>query len=349
MTDDTTQTLTTAEPANADDDELREKALSVGASRKLRDELVARFGVMPLSILRLTRGSLSRKTFHFSKELAKSTGRGKRAENKGGVFYTDRALRISGGGSRTTDGRALSVMAPELVEFFVKYYAKPGDVYLDPFAGQGVRMQVAASMGLHYIATDLSKEFVEYMHSVQSKINVYATYPETADLLDLRRDASDFMAGMIERRADESRPLSCVVLNDARDPYFVPDECGDFGFTSPPYWDIEYYGDDPGQLGTGKSYDEFLTGLLHVARAWLAKFKRGATFVVNINDFRKDGAFYMYHADLAREFTEAGWRLDDIWIVEGLIGGLPKVFAASSNMRRIAPKVHEYCLVFRKP
>jgi len=317
-----------------DDAELQQKAVSVAESRALRDELIKQFGIMPLSILKLTRGTTSKQTFHFSKEQGKSTGRGKRAEKKGGAFYTDRALRISGGGSRTGDGRALSVMAPELVEFFIKYYSKPGDVYLDPFAGQGVRMQVAAALGLHYVATDLSKEFVDYMHSVQRKINVHVPVGTVISAFATMND--------------DRPPLSHVRLQDARDPGFVPDNIGDFGFTSPPYWDIEYYGDDPNQLGTGKSYREFLDGIRNVASEWLAKFKKGAYFVVNINDFRKDGKFYMYHAHLAHEFEYAGWTMHDIWIIEGLVGGLPKVFAASGNKNRIAPKVHEYALVFRK-
>lgn len=326
---------TTTEQDDALAAELQEKAISVAESRRLRDELLQQFGVVPLSILRLTRGLQSKQTFHFAKELAKSTGRGKRAEKKGGAFYTDRALRISGGGSRTGDGRALSVMAPELVDFFIRYYSQPGHVYLDPFAGQGVRMQVAAARGLHYVATDLSREFVEYCWSVQSKIDVTTVRAEIDDL-----------GVLLAQRANDV--LSCVVHQDARDPYFVPDACGDFGFTSPPYWDIEYYGDDPKQLGTGKSYETFLDGIEDVALAWLPKFKSGAYFVVNINDFRKKDKFYMYHADLKSAFCDAGWVMHDLWIVEGLIGGLPKIFAASSNKNRIAPKVHEYALVFRK-
>lgn len=86
-----------------------------------------------------------------------------------------------------------------------------------------------------------------------------------------------------------------------------------------------------------------------VARAWLPKFKSGAWHVVNVNDFRREHKFYPYHADTIQLFTRAGWVLHDSWIVWGLVGGLPRAFAVDFNMKRIAPKIHEYVLVFKKP
>ena len=46
---------------------------------------------------------------------------------------------------------------------------------------------------------------------------------------------------------------------------------------------------------------------------------------------------------------KAGWILHDIWIIDGLIGGLPKAFAVDFNIKKIAPKIHEYAIVLRKP
>jgi DNA modification methylase len=208
-------------------------------------------------------------------------------------------------------------MPAELVEFFVKFYAKPGDVYLDPFMGQGVQMQVAKILGLQYYGYDLSTEFFGYIDSVRSKI-------------------------------DDGKTVLNITHGDSRFPSNIPDGIGDFSFHSPPYWDIENYGDEPGQLGNG-SYEEFLVGMRDVARAWLPKFKPGAFHVVNVNDFRKDGRFYPYHADTIRVYKEAGWELFDTWIIAGLlISASASIFARGKIERRIAPKVHEYALVFRR-
>jgi hypothetical protein len=297
------------------------------ASAANRAAMVKRFGFVPMSVLRLSRGALSRSMYTYQSETPSRAMRG-------GSITTDdstddakgrasarkaRGMMIGGSMTATKGGQriAASIMAAELVEFFVKYYAKPGDLYLDPFMGQGVRMQVAHRLGLHYVGTDVSEEFFRYVDAVRKKIDDGTTRIET-------------------------------YLADARDPHMVPDGAGDFSFHSPPYWDIEYYGDEPGQLGSG-TYDEFLAGMEQVAKAWLPKFRQGAFHVVNVNDFRREGRFYAYHSDTIVMFKQAGWRLHDTWIVDGLIAGLPRAFAVDKNSHRIAPKVHEYALVFCKP
>ena len=287
---------------------------SLKQSKANRQAMERKFGMVPLSILRLSRGGLSKSLFNYGNEVGKQTSKGARAE-RGGV-YTDKRLKISGGGSRTND--AWSVMPAELVEFFVKYYARPGQVYLDPFMGQGVQMQVAKLMGLHYYGYDLSTEFFGYIESVKAKI-------------------------------DDGKTTISITHGDSKTPDNVPEGIGDFSFHSPPYWDIEFYGTEAEQLGFNHTYPEFIDGMEQVARAWLPKFKSGAWHVVNVNDFRKDGKYYPYHADTIALFQRAGWVLSDTWIIDGLVGGLPKAFAVDFNMKRIAPKVHEYALVFRKP
>ncbi|HOA00881.1 MAG TPA: DNA methyltransferase [Dermatophilaceae bacterium] len=292
---------------------------SLKESAAARAGIERRFGFMPLSVLRLTRGALSRSMFHYSAEHGRNTGQGvdRPKAREAGAPAT---IKLGGSGPRMhSDGtETFSVMAAELVEFFVKYYAEPGQTYLDPFMGQGVQMQVAHRLGLHYWGFDACAKFVRYIEAVRAKLGPTPTRIE-------------------------------VFHGDSRDPARIPDGIGDFSFHSPPYWDIEHYDDDPAQLGVGKSYEQFLDGMRDVARAWLPKFKPGAWHVVNVSDFRTGGQFYPYHTDTIEVFTRAGWAVHDQWIVEGLIAGLPKVFAADFNTKRIAPRVHEYAIVFRKP
>jgi DNA modification methylase len=294
----------------------KEKPINIDAMResiKARADIDARFGFCPQSVLtQIKRGRLSRQVFVYQterrefssykvhKESSRSLTVGK------GIFGTEKGPK----------GQALSIMPAELVEFFIKFYAKPGDVYLDPFMGQGIQLQVAKLLGLHYYGFDLSTEFFRYIDSVRSKI-------------------------------DDGKTVLNITNGDSRFPSNIPDGIGDFSFHSPPYWDLETYGDEPGQLGNG-SYEEFLVGMRDVARAWLPKFKPGAFHIVNVNDFRRDGRFYPYHSDTIRVYTEAGWELTDIWIIADLIGALAKVFARAKIESRIAPKNHEYALVFRR-
>jgi DNA modification methylase len=299
---------------------------SLKQSASNRAAMLAKFGCVPLSILKINRGAMSRGMFLYQQETpSRSRSAGKMADNRNIVsesanenHKSRKKLGMIGGGlTATTNGKGASTMPAELVAFFIRYYSRPGEVYLDPFMGQGVQMQVAKRLGLHYHGYDLSTEFFAYIDAVRGKI-------------------------------DDGQTTLSITHGDSRDPSAIPDGIGDFSFHSPPYWDIEFYGTEPEQLGYQQTYADFLLGMEAVARAWLPKFKPGAWHVVNVNDFRKDGRYYPYHADTIALFQRAGWTLCDTWIIDGLVGGLPKAFAVDFNLKRIAPKVHEYALVFRK-
>jgi hypothetical protein len=300
----------------------------VAKSRADRAAMLAKFGIIPTSILRLARGKASARMFTYQKE-ERGRSIGMRYDGtQTREVVTDRAkesdrerakLKMLGGGLETKKSGSrvqASIMPAELVAFFAKYYAKPGDTYLDPFIGQGVQMQVAHELGMHYIGMDASRTFMAYVERTRDRIDDHTT------TIDVR-------------------------LGDSRHPTHIPDHTGDFMFTSPPYWDVEYYGDEPEQLGTNHTYDEFMTGITDVMRAWHPKMKPGAYAIINTNDIRKDGRFIPYHADYIRATTNAGWTMHDMWIIDGLVGGLPKAFGVAFNLKRIAPKVHEYALVFR--
>lgn len=310
-------------------DNLRER---MDESVNKRGEMLERFGFIPSSVLRITRGLLHRRMRIFQQEdpkasisskhsLAKNLGSAEKADEIEQV-YKDVGWKgpIASFGNPQSKRASASVMAAEVVDFFLKYYAEPGDVYLDPFMGQGVQMQVAHLRGFEYWGYDLSEVFFPYIERVRELLIAKSPEPELH-----------------------------IFQDDSRCPCWIPDGIGGFSFHSPPYWDIEDYGEHPDQLGTGKTYEEFLDGMETVARAWLPKFRPGAFHVVNVNDFRKSGIFYSYHSDTIALFRRAGWVLHDTWICEGTLGRLPMLFGVKKNLERIAPKVHEYFLVFRSP
>jgi hypothetical protein len=294
---------------------------SLKQSAANRAAMEKKFGFVPLSVLKISRGMFHKSLFHYAGESAIANIRQGHVSTPVPGLYRERGRSMKGddrAGVGQQRNAGLSIMPAELVAFFVKYYARQGQTYLDPFMGQGVQMQVAKRLGLHYHGYDLSEEFFAYIDAVRGKI-------------------------------DDGTTTISITHGDSRNPANIPDGIGDFSFHSPPYWDIEFYGTEPEQLGYRQTYADFLKGMEAVARAWLPKFKPGAWHIVNVNDFRKEGRYYAYHADTIALFQRAGWELSDTWIIEGLVGGLPKAFAVDFNMKRIAPKVHEYALVFRKP
>jgi DNA modification methylase len=297
--------------------------LSESAAR--RQALIDRVGFVPLSILQMGRGQLHKAVYHYAKERAVAglNNSLREFESKGesgrGTHTERQALGVLGGRLAPQANReSVSIMSAELVDFLIRYYLDDG-VYIDPFAGQGVQAQVAALRGVDYYGCDLTEAYVEFTNAVLDK------FP----LADGQH---------IEVRRGDSRET----------PEWIPDGVGDFLFTSPPYWDIEFYSDDPEQLGTAADgYDDFVDMLADVFVAWRPKLRDGATVVLNVNDFRRSGTFYPYHTDLtvALQHTLL-YRLTDTWIVSGVLGQLPRAFAVQHNTRRVAPKIHEYLLVF---
>lgn len=303
-------------------DRLREQAR---LSKIRRADVVRAFGLVPLSILRMTRGGLRRSLFSYQGSAPERVGTNdefRRTDGARRAWDETRALvstwrSLTNSSSRGTRlSTNATAMPPELVGFFVKFYGVEGKVYLDPFAGHGVRAQVAHATGMEYWGKDASAEFVGFIRSFVPKL----THPERVH----------------------------IFLGDSRDPYEVPDGIGDFCFTSPPYWDAEWYGDEKEQLARCPTYGAFIESMGEIGAAWLPKFRPGAICVVNVGDLRRDGALLPYHSDLTVAWRAAGWAVHDIWIIDGL-ATLRRAFAVGSVRARVAPRVHEYALVFRAP
>jgi len=273
-------------------------------SRKQRKEMIRYFGFMPRSILKFSRGT--KKFYNFQQE----TGQSGTYNNPLGPQKI-KAFNASAGGTR--GGERYSIMPISIVEFVIKYYYDKGDLYCDPFAGQGIQMQIAKSFGIDYVGFDVCEKFVKYIQST------------------------------IEQMDDGETRIE-VHLKDSRT---IGDEAKDWGFcfTSPPYWNIEEYDDSEEQLGVGHTYEEFLQGMTDVYTAMFKQAKNGAVIVSNISDFRKNGKFYSYHADTITCLEKAGFTIHDIGILDGIVTGIAKVFSVSFNKKRILPKIHEYIIV----
>jgi len=243
---------------------------------------------------------------------------------KGREAWRAKAFGASGKMQRGKGG-TLSRFPQNVGRTLLLFYTKPGDTVFDPFAGHNSRMEFVYRNGRSYIGCDISAEFME-MNRELAKI-------------------------LIERNEKAMIPLENVFITlhetDSRN-VPVPSNSCDFTITSPPYWDIEYYGDEEGQLGLGKSYEEFLEGLYDVMWENYNVLKPGSFCVWCINDFRKNGKFYSYHEDTAAGLRKAGFVQHDIAITD-FGGSIRQNFMNQAIEQKILPKRHEYALVFRKP
>jgi hypothetical protein len=213
---------------------------------------------------------------------------------------------------------ALSTFFQDVGRSIVLYYSEPGELVWDPFAGHNSRMDLCVKAGRNYFGCDLSTPF--HAFNVKRADELRKLYP----------NAEITLHHVDSRKA----PLG---NKDAA-----------FTITSPPYWDIEYYGDEPEQMSNCQTYTEFIDDMQLVLRRNFKALRPGAYACYFINDFRKKGKMYFYHMDLTRAGEAAGFEAHDIMIVD-FGRGFRDVFVNQNIKSRIIPKRHEYMIVFRKP
>jgi DNA modification methylase len=224
-----------------------------------------------------------------------------------------KTFSASGRGARRG---ALSQFPQNICEACVLLYSKLGDTVLDPFAGHNSRMECCLSLGRNYVGFDVSHAFMQFNVERYSQIQ-------------------DTVTGRARLYESDSRHLDGIYKESA-----------DFCITSPPYYDIEYYGPEIEQLGNAENYPAFMQRIKEVALALCKRLKAGAFVAWFVNDFRRDGRFHAYHADTIDIFRRVGFTPWDIMVVN--LGWTMRAgFVQETIAEKILPKVHEYGLIFR--
>lgn len=230
---------------------------------------------------------------------------------------------ISGSGAARASGKnkkesTLSTFPQKIGRSILLLYSKPGDTVFDPFAGHNSRMSLCVKERRNYIGCDLSGPFMKFNFIKAEELR--SKYPMVK----------------IELHHTDSRKVP------------IKSGVGDFTITSPPYWNIEFYGDEPEQMYFCKTYEEFLKGIKKVLAENFRVLKPGSFAVWFINDFRKKGKMFFYHADIIWLAEEVGFEPHDIMITD-FGRGFRDVFIMETMRQKILPKRHEYGVVLRKP
>ena len=213
--------------------------------------------------------------------------------------------------------RALSKFNSENCKNIINFFTSKGDTILDPFAGR-TRAIISNHLDRKYIGFELTEKYFPAVNTDDMKIfNM-----DSADMED--------------------------VLDDYTDNYEYPSAEADLVFTCPPYWDMEKYSDNPKDLSTFKTYDEFLDGCnsrLELASQYL---KDDGFLIVVLMDFRQKGVFYPWHTDTINFFHKnTDFKLYDTMIWEMSPRKRHPLYPQALVNRRML-NTHEYCLVFNR-
>jgi hypothetical protein len=296
---------------------------TLSALRKSRDghgAMLSLFGghdLLPSSIMRQKRIQADEKLDEHAAErsyiesLPEYNKRGIENTLDGGV----KGMHRMNSGSLTG---ALSKFPQGIGRTVVLFYTDQGDTVVDPFAGHNSRMEMCVRAGRNYIGCDLSQDFMKFNWERAEELK--EEYP--------------------------NRKIKLHNCDSRKQP--IADSVGDFTITSPPYWDIEWYGDEERQLGKSETYRDFMDGMREVMAENYRTLKPGAFSAWFINDFRRHGVMYFYHMDIREIGEQVGFIPHDIMIID-LGRGLRDGFVNENVRCKVLPKRHEYCVVLKKP
>jgi DNA modification methylase len=306
-------------------------------SREIRQRFLDKYGYVPDSILQVDR---SEKALDFFTQkmggayMAGAIAKAKRMKDRDvgsdtvgslTVFRDSKSSKYyKGKGLEEKDRIFLSMFPQNVGRILVDIYCPEHGIVYDPFAGHNSRMELVYKTGRNYTGVDLSKHFME----ANKKAREYLYRKSRKSLIRKQRNKIRLIRGS-----------SAKVK--------LPDSYADMTITSPPYWDIEYYGSEKQQLGKAKTYQEFLDKLRpHIEENY--RILKDDTFCIwVVNDFRREKIYYAFHIDLYNMFIESGFEPFHIYIMD-YGSGFTSMFVQQIMKYKTFGKRHEYVMLFKK-
>lgn len=288
---------------------------SLESSRDRRAEIKSKYGFIPTSIIE------AEKQKHQANDPYAEKRNYKSVSNVAVGDYAENIFDVSGQSCRGKGG-ALSGYPQNIGRYLVKMYSNEGDIVLDPFAGHNSRMELVYKLNRNYIGYDISHDFMEANKQIANNLqgggNQSLLFKQSNTITLIERDSREILEG------------NC-----------------DMCFTSPPYYDLEWYGDENGQLGKCKTYNEFIDNITVILRKCYEALKSKAFCCWSINDFRRNGIFYAYHSDIIQSYLKVGFKLHDI-VITDLGYPIGAAFASQLEDQKRTAKRHEYTIIGKK-
>ena len=243
---------------------------------------------------------------------------------------------------------ALAQTPTIFVERIIKFYTEPGDIILNPMAERIPHLLIGNYLKRNGIGQDICEKF--YRHDVEKVkkriLSAQIFDPDNNKILkeDENHFFTIFNGMMLNLTKGDSRHLD------------LPDNYVDFIITSPPYWDLGIYGDEPEQIGSGigtgkgdtPTYEEFLSSLEEIFKECYRVLKKDKYMCVQVNDFRKNGKFYNYHNSTIKVLESVGFTLWDIVIYNLSAHPLQSIFLTQIEDQKHFAKCHEYSICVKK-
>ena len=243
---------------------------------------------------------------------------------------------------------ALAQTPTILVERLIKFYTEPGDTILNPMCERIPHLLIANYLKRNAIGQDICERFIRHDVEKLKRRVLTAESLNPDDNKIIIEDENHFNvmynACFIDLTKGDSRHLN------------LSDNSVDFVITSPPYWDLGIYGDEPEQAGSGTgtgkgdtpTYEEFLEAISQIYKECFRVLKPNKYITVQVNDFRKNHKFYNYHSDTIKALENVGFTLHDIVVYNISVHPIAAIFTSQLEERKIFAKCHEYSICCKK-
>jgi len=120
-------------------------------------------------------------------------------------------------------------------------------------------------------------------------------------------------------------------------------------YTSPPYYDLEVYSDDPEDLSNKDTYEGFLVDYRAIIAQAVARLRDDRFACVVVGDVRdKKGMYRNFVADTIAAFRDTGMGLYNEAILVTAVGSLSIRVGKQFTSGRKLGKTHQNVLVFVK-
>lgn len=211
----------------------------------------------------------------------------------------------------------VSLFDPVLAEVLYKWFVPEGGLIFDPFAGDTEQGMVAGIKGYRFVGTELRQDQVDKNNGDARRhgINDKVTYFQT----------------------------DSVHLDQ-----FIPAESNDFIISSPPYYDLEEYSDNPADMST-LSMAEFDKKYAEVIKKAAKTLKPGCFAAYIVGEVRGPKGDYQGLVPKTIQYNiDAGLQFYNEAILVTMIGSLSlrarRPFEASKKLG----KTHQNVLIFTK-
>lgn len=210
-----------------------------------------------------------------------------------------------------------SVFDPVICELAYRWFSRPGDRVLDPFAGGSVRGLVASALARYYDGVELRREQVD-ANTAQAHLG------------------SDIVPQWIH--------------GDATGMETFLDGDYDMAFTCPPYADLEVYSDDPADLSV-MGYTDHINAVAGVLAATYSLLRPNRFLVWVTSDVRKatgGGDYHALVADTIKVAQFAGFGLYNDAVIIDPVGTNALRAGRQFDATRKLGRSHQHMLVFVK-